>query len=104
MAVDPAPATTSTVTSGPNCVTAPIAAPAPETSAAPNSASRMFSRKISSTVSGADTARVGKNETRNRNQLCRMNSRHWNGGLNRALPVSTHMRAKPPTAVSAGRV
>ena len=60
--------------------------------------------KIRSTVSGAETARVGRNDTRNKNQLCRMNSRHWNGGLNRALPVSTHMRTKPPTAVSAGLV
>ncbi len=68
MAVDPAPATTSTVTSGPSWVTAPMAAPAPETSAAPNSASRMFSVKMSSTVSGIDTARVGRNATRIRNQ------------------------------------
>ena len=36
MAVDPAPATTSTVISGPSWVTAPSAAPAPEMSAAPN--------------------------------------------------------------------
>ena len=104
MAVDPAPATTSTVTSGPSWVTAPSAAPAPEMSAAPNSVSRMLSVKMRSTVSGIDTARVGRNATRIRNQLCRMNSRHWNGGLNSALAVSTHMRTKPPTAVRPGLI
>ena len=97
MAVDPAPATTSTVTSGPSWVTAPSAAPAPETSAAPNSASRMLSVKMISTVSGIETATVGRNATRMRNQLCRMNSRHSNG-RNSALPVSTHIRKKPPTS------
>jgi hypothetical protein len=104
MAVDPAPATTSTVTRGPSWVTAPIAAPDPEMSAAPNSARRMFSVKIRSTVSGIETARVGRNATRIRNQLCRMNSRHWNGRRNSPLPVSTHMRTNPPAAVRAGLV
>ena len=60
--------------------------------------------KMRSTVSGIETASVGRNETLNRNQLCRMNSRHWNGRRNSALPVSTHMRTNPPTASSAGRV
>ncbi len=50
MAVEPAPATTSTVTSGPSWVTAARAAPAPEMSAAPNSVSRMLRVKIRSTV------------------------------------------------------
>ena len=69
MAVDPAPATTSTVTRGPSWVTAASAAPAPEMSAAPNSVNRMFSVKMRSTVSGIDTATVGRNATRIRNQL-----------------------------------
>ena len=45
IAVAPAPATISTVTSGPTWVTAPNAAPAPDRSAAPSSRSRMFSVK-----------------------------------------------------------
>ena len=69
IAVEPAPATTSTVTSGPSWVTAASAAPAPEMSAAPNSVRRMLSVKIRSTVSGIETASVGRNETVNRNQL-----------------------------------
>ena len=56
-----------------------------------------------STVSGMATAMVGRNATRIRNQPCRMNSRHWNGLRNSALPVSTHILTKPPTASSAGR-
>ncbi len=100
MAVDPAPATTSTVTSGPNWVTAPSAAPAPETSAAPNSASRMLRVKMMSTVSGIDTASVGRNATRIRNQLWRTNSFHWKGLVSSAFPVSTDILKKPPTMVS----
>ena len=61
MAVEPAPATTSTVVSGPSWVTAPIAAPAPDRSAAPNWASSTLSVKISSTVSGIETMMVGRN-------------------------------------------
>ena len=45
IAVDPAPATTSTVTSGPNWVTAASAAPAPEMSAAPNSVKQDVQRE-----------------------------------------------------------
>ena len=90
--------------SGPSWVTAPIAAPAPETSAAPNSLSRMFRVKMSSTVSGIDTAMVGRNDTRIKNQPCRMNSRHWNGRRTAPCAVSTHIRTKPPTASSAGLV
>lgn len=98
MAVEPAPAITSTVVSGPNCVTAPNAAPAPEMSAAPNSASRMLRVKMISTVSGIATARVGSSETLVMNQPCSMVSRHWKGRRNNALPVSTHVLKKPPTA------
>jgi hypothetical protein len=101
IAVEPAPATTSTVTIGPSCVTAPSAAPAPVTSAAPNSCSSRLSVKMTSTVSGMATARVGRNDTRTKNQPCWMNSRHWKGRSS-ALPVSTHMRAKPPTDASGG--
>src|SRR5215212_2623143 len=96
IAVDPAPATTSTVVNGPNWVTAPIAAPAPEISAAPNSLNKMFNVKISNTVSGIDTAIVGKNATRIKNQLFETNSRHSKGQRNSALAVSVHIRAKPP--------
>ncbi|CFR77352.1 Uncharacterised protein [Mycobacterium tuberculosis] len=81
-------------------MTAPIAAPEPEMSAAPNWASRILSVKINSTVSGIETMIVGKNPTRMMNQHCRMNSRHWNGQRNSAFPVSTHMRKNPPTRVS----
>ena len=66
----------STVTNGPTCVTAPNAAPAPERSAAPNSRSRMFRVKLTSTVNGMATSRVGASETRATNQACSMNSRH----------------------------
>ncbi len=100
MAVDPAPATTSTVTIGPSCVTAARAAPAPETSAAPNSTSRTLMVKMMRTVSGIATAMVGRNVTRNWNQLWITNSRNSNGHLVVAFAVSTHMRKKPPTAVS----
>ncbi len=100
IAVDPAPATTSTVVSGPSWVTAPIAAPAPDRSAAPNCASKTLRVKISSTVSGIDTMIVGRNATRMMNQHCRTNSRHWNGQRNSAFPVSTHIRKNPPTSSS----
>ena len=43
MAVAPAPATTSTVTTGPSWVMVPKAVPAPDRSAAPISRSRMLS-------------------------------------------------------------
>jgi hypothetical protein len=76
MAVDPAPAMTSTVVSGPSWVTAPSAAPAPERSAAPNCASKTLSVKISSTVSGIDTMMIGSSATRMMNQACQTNSRH----------------------------
>ena len=69
MAVEPAPATTSTVTSGPSWVTEASAAPAPETSAAPNSCSSRLKMKMMSTVSGIDMAKVGSSATVIRNQL-----------------------------------
>lgn len=55
-----------------------------------------------STVSGIETATVGRNATRIRNQLWSMNSRHSNG-LSRALPASTHIRKNPPTSSSGVR-
>ncbi len=76
MAVDPAPATTSTVVNGPSWVTAPIAAPAPDRSAAPNWASRTLRVNMRRTVSGIETMMVGRNATLMMNQHCRMNSRH----------------------------
>ena len=79
IAVAPAPATISTVTNGPTWVTAPNAAPAPERSAAPSSRSRMFRVKLTSTVNGIATSRVGASDTRATNQDCSRNSRHWNG-------------------------
>ena len=76
IAVAPAPATINTVTSGPIWVTAPNAAPAPLRSAAPSSRSRMLSVKLTNTVNGIATSRVGANETRAMNQHCSRNSRH----------------------------
>ena len=76
MAVEPAPATINTVTSGPTCVTAPNAAPAPDKSAAPSSRNRMLSVKLISTVNGIATNSVGANATRAMNQHCSRNSRH----------------------------
>ncbi len=96
IAVAPAPATTSTVTIGPICVTVPIAAPVPEKSAAPNSTSRTLKVKTSNTVNGMDSIRVGTIDTRATNQVCRMNSRQANGRLNIATKVSNAMAKKPP--------
>ena len=97
MAVEPAPATTSTVTSGPSWVTEARAAPAPDTSAAPNSVSSKLKMKMISTVSGMDIAKVGSSDTVIRNQLKVVNSFHWNGRAS-ALAVSTHILKKPPMA------
>ena len=55
-------------------------------------------------VFGTATATVGRNVTRNRNQPWMTNSRNSNGHLVRALAVSTHIRKKPPTAVSGARI
>ena len=97
MAVEPAPATTSTVTSGPSWVTEASAAPAPETSAAPNSVSSRLKMKMISTVSGMDIANVGSSDTVIKNQLKETNSFHWNGRAS-AFEVSTHILKKPPMA------
>ena len=59
MAVAPAPATTSTVTTGPSWVMVPKAVPAPDRSAAPISRSRMLRVKATSTVNGIATSSVG---------------------------------------------
>ncbi len=69
IAVDPAPATTSTVVSGPSWVTAPRAAPAPEMSAAPKADNNVLRVKTIRTVSGMETAIVGSNATRVMNQV-----------------------------------
>lgn len=96
IAVAPAPATTSTVTIGPICVTVPIAAPVPEKSAAPNSTSRMLNVNTNSTVNGIDSISVGTMDTRATNQVCRISSRHAKGGLNIATKVSSDMAKNPP--------
>ncbi len=100
MAVEPAPATTSTVVSGPSWVTAPNAAPAPDISAAPNSASKTFNVKVNNTVSGIAAMMVGRIVTLSRNQACRTNSRHSSGQRKTALTVNEDIRAKPPTCAS----
>jgi hypothetical protein len=76
MAVETAPAITSTVLSGPIWVITAIPAPAPEMSAAPTWISRMLKVKMKSAVIGTDTAIVGSRATRRMNQHCRMNSFH----------------------------
>ena len=93
MAVDPAPAITSTVVSGPSWVTAPSAAPAPEMSAAPNSASRMLSVKMMQ-HGQRNRDRKGRQESRRcaMNQPCSIISRQWKGRRNSAFPVSTQVR------------
>ena len=64
IAVAPAPATTSTVTTGPSWVMVPNAVPAPDKSAAPISRSRILSVNATRTVNGMDTNSVGTNDTR----------------------------------------
>ena len=76
MAVDAAPAITSTVLSGPIWVMTAIPAPAPERSAAPTWINRMLNVKMKSAVIGTEIAMVGRIATFMMNQLCRMNSRH----------------------------
>ena len=76
MAVDTAPAITSTVLIGPIWVMTAIPAPAPEMSAAPTWISRMLNVKMKSAVTGTETAMVGSSATRRMNQHCRMNSFH----------------------------
>src|SRR5882762_2439981 len=100
IAVAPAPDTTSTVTIGPICVTAPNAVPVPEKSAAPNSTNKMLRVKTVRTVNGMDSIRVGTMDTRATNQDCSINSRHANGGLNSNTATSNAMAKNPPTARS----
>ena len=64
IAVAPAPATTSTVTTGPSWVMVPNAVPAPDRSAAPISRSRMLRVNATRTVNGMETSSVGTNDTR----------------------------------------
>ncbi len=64
IAVAPAPATTSTVTTGPSWVMVPNAVPAPDRSAAPISRNRMLRVNATRTVNGMDTSSVGTNDTR----------------------------------------
>ena len=76
IAVAPAPATTSTVTTGPSCVMVPNAVPAPDKSAAPISRSRMFRVNATRTVNGMDTSNVGTSDTRATIQVWSRNSRN----------------------------
>ena len=76
IAVAPAPATTSTVTTGPSWVMVPNAVPAPDRSAAPISRSRMLSVNATSTVNGMATSSVGISETRAIIHVCSRNSRN----------------------------
>src|SRR5258705_4702616 len=98
IAVAPAPAMTSTVTTGPTWVTAAVAAPVPEKSAAPNSISRMLRVNTMRTVNGMVSISVGTIDTRATNHVCSRNSRHANGGLNIKTNVSSDMAKKSPTA------
>jgi len=100
IAVAPAPATTSTVTIGPICVTVPNAAPVPEKSAAPNSTSSTLNVKTRSTVKGIDSINVGSIETLATNQDCSRNSRHANGGRNINSNVSIAIAKKLPAALT----
>src|SRR5208283_3244217 len=98
IAVEPAPATIKTVTSGPTWVTAPNAAPAPDRSAAPNSRNRMLRVKLTRTVNGIATNSVGTIATRATNHDCSKNSRHWKGRRKANLIASNDIANKPPTA------
>ena len=53
--------------------------------------------KTTSTVNGIASISVGTIDTRATNQVCRMNSRHANGGLNIATKVSSDIAKNPPT-------
>ena len=99
VAVAPAPATTtSTVTIAPIWVTIAGSRAGPgESPWAPNSTSNTLKVNTSSTVNGMDSISVGTMDTRATNQLCRMNSRQANGGLNIRTKVSNDMAKNPPT-------
>jgi hypothetical protein len=79
-------------------VTEAVAAPVPDRSAAPNSTSRMFRVKTTSTVYGMVSISVGKIDTRATNQDCSRYSRQANGGLNINTSVSSAIAKNPPTA------
>ncbi|CNH02734.1 Uncharacterised protein [Mycobacterium tuberculosis] len=98
IAVAPAPATTSTVTTGPSWVMVPNAVPAPDRSAAPISRSRMLRVKATRTVNGMDTSSVGTNDTRAIIQVCSRNSPSWNGRRKMPRRVSMDISKNPPTA------
>ena len=100
MAVAPAPATMSTVTIGPTCVTAPSAAPAPERSAAPISRSRMLSVKLTRTVNGIATRIVAIIDTRAMNHDWSTNSRPWRTIEGNETKVSSVMAKNSPTPLS----
>ncbi|CKP18305.1 Uncharacterised protein [Mycobacterium tuberculosis] len=98
IAVAPAPATTSTVTTGPSWVMVPNAVPAPDKSAAPISRNRMLRVNATRTVNGMDTSNVGTSETRATIQVWSKNSRNWNGRRKAARAVSIDISKNPPTA------
>ncbi len=91
IAVAPVPATTRTVTIGPISVTAALAAPVPEKSAAPNSCSRTLRVKTTRTVNGMAISSVGTIATRATNHVCRKNSRQASGRVTIATRVSSAM-------------
>lgn len=79
-------------------MTAPIAAPLPEKSAAPNSANKMLKMNVVKTVNGIDSVSVGMSDTRVTNQACGTNSRHANGGRKSSTMVSSAMAKKLPSS------
>ena len=58
----------------------------------------MLSVKLTRTVNGIATNKVGASDTRATNQDCSKNSRHWNGRRNANLTASTDIANKAPTA------
>ena len=98
IAVAPAPATTSTVTTGPSWVIVPNAVPAPDRSAAPISRNRMLSVNATNTVNGIAISSVGTSDTRAIIQVCSRNSRNWKGRRKIARNVSADISKNPPTA------
>src|SRR5689334_5305646 len=58
----------------------------------------MLSVKLTRTVNGIATNKVGASETRATNQDCSKNSRHWNGRRNANLTASNDIAHKAPTA------
>ena len=54
--------------------------------------------KLTRTVNGIATSKVGASATRAMNQDCSRNSRPWNGRRNRNLTASADIANKAPTA------